>query len=207
MAQDAQARRHHTAGIAGMHPFVQHLHLERSAYQPAQRCGHSQLLVVARTRIQAHDQRDVAHAPAQGADKIGVFLVAALHARKPRLRLAVVRVDMAAGWACPAGVVRRHGNEPTARPRQLVLKLPAELELALIENGFCSGRIWLERFYPACWRYLPLICSCCAPASPRYTPSRGIWPTPANAGHVKTWAKYCINIQIFIHLLRCRLCY
>jgi len=45
------------------------------------------------------------------ADHIGVFLVAALHARKPRLRLAVVRVDMAAGWACPAGVVRRHGTK------------------------------------------------------------------------------------------------
>lgn len=37
----------------------------------------------------------------------------------------------------------------------------------------CSGRTWPERFFPAHLLYLPPTWTCSAPASPRYTPSRG----------------------------------
>jgi len=75
----------------------------------------------------------------QGADDIGVFLVAALHTSECRLRLAVVRMDMPAGRTRPAGVVRWHSDKPASRPRQLVVQLSAELEPSLIENGFVQA--------------------------------------------------------------------
>jgi hypothetical protein len=38
-----------------------------------------------------------------------------------------------------ARVLRRHKNEPAAFPRQLVVQLAAELEPALIEDGFVQA--------------------------------------------------------------------
>src|SRR5690554_5837088 len=46
---------------------------------------------------------------------------------------------MAATWASAARVLRRHGNEMPAVPRQLVVQLTAELEPALIEDGFVQS--------------------------------------------------------------------
>ena len=50
------------------------------------------------------------------ADHIGVLLEVALYTSEFRLCLAVVRMDMPASRARPAGVVRRYGDEPASRP-------------------------------------------------------------------------------------------
>lgn len=73
------------------------------------------------------------------ADQIGVFLETAFDAQKPCLRLAVVRRHMAAGRARPRRVLRRHDDEMPAGPCQLVIQLAAELEPALIEDGFVQA--------------------------------------------------------------------
>src|SRR5690554_4687646 len=70
------------------------------------------------------------------ADQIGVFLETAFDAQKPGLRLAVVRRHMAAGRARPRRVLRRHDDQMPAGPCQLVVQLSAELEPALVEDGF-----------------------------------------------------------------------
>ena len=70
------------------------------------------------------------------ADQIGVFFETAFDAQKPGLRLAVVRRHMAAGRARPRRVLRRHDDEMPAGPCQLVAQLSAELEPALVEDGF-----------------------------------------------------------------------
>src|SRR5690606_23889540 len=72
------------------------------------------------------------------------------------LRLAVVRRHMPAGRARPARVLRRHGDEVAASPRQLVIQLAAELEPALVEDGFVQAGLGLNvssrRIYCACRR-------------------------------------------------------
>ncbi len=73
------------------------------------------------------------------ADQIGVFLEAAFDAQKPGLRLAVVRRHMAARRAHPRRVLRRHDDEMSAGPCQLVVQLSAELEPALVEDGFVQA--------------------------------------------------------------------
>jgi len=70
------------------------------------------------------------------ADQIGVFLETAFDAQEPGLRLAVVRRHMAAGRARPRRVLRRHDDEMPTGPCQLVVQLSAELEPALVEDGF-----------------------------------------------------------------------
>ena len=69
VAQDAKARWHHAAGVAGMHAFGQHLHLQHPAGHAAQAVGEPQLVVVASARVQAHHQ---AHVPQAGAQCIDV---------------------------------------------------------------------------------------------------------------------------------------
>ena len=63
---------------------------------------------------------------------------------------------MAACRACPARVLRRHGHQPASVPRQLVLKLPAKLEPALIEDGLVQARlgpnVFSRRINRACRR-------------------------------------------------------
>lgn len=64
-------------------------------------------------------------------------------------------MSMAAGWACPAGVVRRHGDEPAAIPRQLVVQLSSELEPSLIEDRLVQtglGPNLLTRLFGAACR-------------------------------------------------------
>src|SRR5690606_655378 len=80
------------------------------------------------------------------ADHIGILLEVALYTSEFRLRLAVVRVDMPTSRTRPAGVVRRHGDEPASRPRQLVLQLSAELEPSLIEDGFVQAGLGPNAF-------------------------------------------------------------
>ena len=46
---------------------------------------------------------------------------------------------MAATWASAACVLRRHGDEMPAAPRQLVVQLAAELGPALVEDGFVQA--------------------------------------------------------------------
>ena len=72
-------------------------------------------------------------------DEIGVVLETAFHAGKSGLRLAIVGADVATARARPAGVLRRHGDEPAAVPRQLVVQWAAELEPALIEDGLVQA--------------------------------------------------------------------
>ena len=66
MAQDAEAGWHDTAGIAGMHAFVQHLDFERTGHQPPQRGRHPELIIVAGPRVQAHHQGDAPQPVTQG---------------------------------------------------------------------------------------------------------------------------------------------
>jgi len=73
------------------------------------------------------------------ADQIGIFLEATFDAREPLLRLPVIRRYMAAARTGAARVLRRHGNEIPAVPRQLVIQLAAELEPALIEDGLIQA--------------------------------------------------------------------
>ena len=74
------------------------------------------------------------------ADQIGVFLEAAFHAGELRLTGAVVHRHMAAARTGAAGVLRRHGDEMSTVPYQLVVQLAAEqgeLSLAIeIPAGF-----------------------------------------------------------------------
>ncbi len=76
LAQQAEAGRHYAGGIARMHAFLQHLHAQVAAGQPAQRGGAPQLLIVAAARIQAHHQRWLADACGQMVD-VGRQVVAA----------------------------------------------------------------------------------------------------------------------------------
>ena len=95
VAQDAKARRHHAAGVARMHAFLQHLHLQRTADQPAQRGGQPELLVVAGARVQADHQAHRAEPLAQRVDVEGqvvgaAFLAGLDQADDARVRHALV---------------------------------------------------------------------------------------------------------------------
>ncbi len=63
---------------------------------------------------------------------------------------------MAATWASAACVLRRHGDEMSAVPRQLVVQLAAELEPALIEDGLVQAgfgpNVFPQRICRACRR-------------------------------------------------------
>jgi hypothetical protein len=73
------------------------------------------------------------------ADPIGVLLQTACNAVEPLLCPPVLCRDMIALRASSAGVPRRHEDERTAAPRQLVFQLTAELEPTLIEDGFVQA--------------------------------------------------------------------
>ena len=75
------------------------------------------------------------------ADPIGVLLEAAFHASEPFLCLPVLPRDIVAFRTSPARVPRRHDDQFTTVPRQLVLQLAAELEPTLIEDGFVQTRL------------------------------------------------------------------
>ena len=68
LAHDAKARRHQPAGIARMHALGQHLDFQNPAGHAAQAVGQPELVVIARTRIQAHNQAHIAQARAQHVD-------------------------------------------------------------------------------------------------------------------------------------------
>ena len=62
---------------------------------------------------------------------------------------------MAAARTRPAGVLRRHGDEMSTVPRQFVVKLAAEFEPALIEDGLVQaglGPNLLPRLFGAACR-------------------------------------------------------
>ena len=100
MAQDAERRRHHAAGVARVHALVQHLYFQRARHHAAQRGRHPELVVVAGARIQAHHQGHVAQAVAQRVH-VGQQVVAAgfltgfddAHTARPRNALLVQRHD------------------------------------------------------------------------------------------------------------------
>ena len=73
-------------------------------------------------------------------NEVGVLGVPALDAEEQRLRLAVVGVDVAARRTGLAGVRRRDRQQFTAVPPLLVLKLPAKLAPALIQDGAVETR-------------------------------------------------------------------
>jgi len=75
------------------------------------------------------------------ADHIGIFLVATIHTRKQSLRLPALSCHVPTGRTGLAGVVRWYGNEYCASPVELVLKLAAKLEPALVEDGFVQPRL------------------------------------------------------------------
>ena len=69
------------------------------------------------------------------ANPIGVVLEAACNAGEPFLRESVLRRDMVALRTSPARILRRHEDQLTPVPGQLVLQLATELEPTLIEDG------------------------------------------------------------------------
>ena len=64
-----------------------------------------------------------------------------VHAHEPGLRLPVLFGNVTTSRAGLAGVVRRHGNENSAVPVELVFQLTAKLEPALVEDGFVQPRL------------------------------------------------------------------
>jgi len=56
LAQDAEARRDDTRGVAGMYSLLQHLDGQSAGGHAAQRGGQPQLIVIAAARIEADDQ-------------------------------------------------------------------------------------------------------------------------------------------------------
>jgi hypothetical protein len=73
------------------------------------------------------------------ADPIGMVLEAAFNAGEPLLCLPVLRRDMVALRTSPARILRRHEDQLTPVPGQLVLQLAAELEPTLIEDGLVQA--------------------------------------------------------------------
>ena len=68
-----------------------------------------------------------------------MVLVATCDAGELGLAAAVVFRHMPAARTRPARVLRRHGDEMSAVPRQLVVQLAAELGPALIEDGLVQA--------------------------------------------------------------------
>jgi hypothetical protein len=75
------------------------------------------------------------------ADPIGVFLEAACDTGEACLRLAIVRRHMIADRTLSARILRRHKDEMTTAPGQLVIQLAAEFEPSLIEDGFVQASL------------------------------------------------------------------
>ena len=73
------------------------------------------------------------------SDPIGVRLETAGNAVEALLCLPVLCRDTIALRTSSAGVLRRHEDQRTAVPRQLVVQLAAELEPTLIENGLVQA--------------------------------------------------------------------
>jgi len=72
-------------------------------------------------------------------DSIGVVLEAAFNASEPLLGPPVLRRDMVALRTPPARILRWYEDQLTPVPGQFVLQLAAELEPALIEDGFVQA--------------------------------------------------------------------
>ncbi|MBO0859081.1 MAG: hypothetical protein J2P21_11515, partial [Chloracidobacterium sp.] len=70
-----------------------------------------------------------------GAEVIGVCLEPTCHAHERGLRLAVSALTWPHAGHSRLVLRRRHSNELSAVPCQLVIKLPSEFEPALVEDG------------------------------------------------------------------------
>jgi hypothetical protein len=91
------------------------------------------------------------------ADPVGVFLETTRDAGEAFLCLPVLCRNRVAPRTTSAGVLRRYEDQFTAAPPQLVSQLPAELEPALIEDGFVQaglGSNLLARSFPGTGRRL-----------------------------------------------------
>jgi hypothetical protein len=75
------------------------------------------------------------------AHDIGVLLVATRDAVELRPGASVLGRDVPTGRAGLAGMMRRHRDELSPVPRQLVLQLSPELVPPLIEDGFVQSRL------------------------------------------------------------------
>src|SRR5450631_4210804 len=73
------------------------------------------------------------------ADHIGVILIAAPHTGELGLAGAVLCGHIVAGGTRQARVVRWNRHQSSTRPVQFVFQLTAELEPALVENGFVES--------------------------------------------------------------------
>jgi hypothetical protein len=79
-----------------------------------------------------------------GSYEISVGGEAALDARKPLLRLAILRRNFTASRTPTAGVLRRYGYQQPATPRQFVLQLTAQFEWARVEHGTIQACLPLD---------------------------------------------------------------
>ena len=79
-----------------------------------------------------------------GCYEIGVGCEAALDARELLLRPAIVRRNLTARRTSTAGVLRRHGYQQPATPRQFVLQLTAQFERAGVEHGTMQASLLLD---------------------------------------------------------------
>lgn len=94
-----------------------------------------------------------------GGHPVGVLAVAAGHAEKRRLSLAIVGMSMPALGALLAGMPGRHGHQPATGPLNLVVELTAKLTPSPGPGSRDSARPSAERSG--------------RPAGLRYTPARG----------------------------------
>lgn len=69
------------------------------------------------------------------ADQVGMILIATLHAQKPGLCPSILFRNMPTGWTGLARMMRWHGQQHPAVPRQFIVQLPTEFAPSLVEDG------------------------------------------------------------------------
>lgn len=107
-----------------------------------------------------------------GGHPVGVLAVAAGHAEKRRLSLAIVGMSMPALGALLAGMPGRHGHQPATGPLNLVIELTAKLTPALVQD---------RAIQPGLLPNVPAGLPGAAPGRP------AMWPTCRSSIHTSAW--------------------